>query len=84
MTVVEWAKPTRSNSFSNCVEVGRGLEKSSHSGGGNCAEAGLCACGGDILVRDTKDRAGGTLAFGRRAWAEFLAGICAGEFPAGG
>jgi hypothetical protein len=61
-----------------CVEVG--WDKSSHSGGGNCVEAGPCACGGDMLVRDTKDREGGTLTFSREAWAEFTAAIKAGEY----
>jgi hypothetical protein len=37
-------------------------------------------CGGDVLVRDTKDREGGTLTFSREAWAEFTAAIKAGEY----
>jgi hypothetical protein len=72
-----WHKSSHSAAL-NCVEVGIGLEKSSHSESGACVEAGPCACGGDVLVRDTKDREGGTLAFSREAWAAFLADVRAG------
>jgi hypothetical protein len=49
--------------------------KSSYSGanGGNCVEVA-----GDarvVLVRDTTDRDGGTLAFTAGSWAEFIAAI---------
>ena len=46
--------------------------KSSYSGanGGQCVETATAA--GAILVRDTTDRDGGTLAFTADAWAEFL------------
>ncbi len=37
---------------------------------GNCVEV---AVGPVVGVRDTKDRSGGTLMFGRRAWTNFLA-----------
>ncbi len=46
--------------------------KSSHSGGdgGNCVEV---AAGSDaVRVRDSKDRAGGTLAFVPAAWSAFV------------
>lgn len=45
--------------------------KSSYSGngGGNCVEV---ASSGGVLVRDTTDRQGGTLAFGTEAWRAFL------------
>jgi hypothetical protein len=47
---------------------------SSYSGnnGGNCVEV---AAPDAVLVRDTKDRDGGTLAFTRDAWAAFAARI---------
>ena len=49
--------------------------KSSYSGNGGeqCVET----AGGDgaILVRDTTDRNGGTLAFTAGAWAAFTAGL---------
>jgi hypothetical protein len=48
--------------------------KSSYSdaNGGNCVEI---ACAGVILVRDTADRDGGTLAFTADAWQRFTAGL---------
>jgi hypothetical protein len=47
--------------------------KSTFSGGngGNCVEVGHSA--GRVLVRDTKDRAGATLAVGADAWRRFAA-----------
>jgi hypothetical protein len=49
--------------------------KSSYSGNGgaNCVEAGNAP--GAVLVRDTTDRDGGTLAFSAQAWAAFAATI---------
>ncbi|SDP70334.1 protein of unknown function [Actinopolyspora xinjiangensis] len=45
--------------------------KSSRStGGGNCVEVGFAASA--VLVRDTKDRDGGTLAVSPTAWQSFL------------
>jgi hypothetical protein len=49
--------------------------KSSYSGanGGQCVET---ACGdGVVMVRDTANRDGGTLAFTPGAWRDLLAGI---------
>jgi hypothetical protein len=43
----------------------------SSSNGGNCVEV-ADNLPGVVLVRDTKDREGGTLAFGPAAWASFL------------
>ena len=44
----------------------------SSSNGGQCVEVG----GNDvILVRDTTDRDGGTLAFGAAAWDRFLGNL---------
>ena len=45
----------------------------SDSGGENCVETASDA--GVVLVRDTTNRAGGTLAFGPEAWAAFLTSI---------
>jgi hypothetical protein len=74
-----WRKSSHSFSNSNCVEVA--WAKSSRSGGGNCVEAGPCACGGQIiLVRDSKDPGGGTLAFAPQAWAEFTAAVKTGRW----
>jgi hypothetical protein len=49
--------------------------KSSFSGnnGGNCVEA--ASTPGDVLVRDTTDREGVTLAFAPGAWQEFAAKV---------
>ncbi len=46
--------------------------KSSYSGanGGNCVEA--ASDSGDVTVRDTTDRDGGTLAFAADAWRAFV------------
>jgi Domain of unknown function (DUF397) len=48
--------------------------KSSYSGsnGGNCVEV---SNGNGVLVRDTADREGGTLAFTADAWARFTAAL---------
>lgn len=81
---VGWDKSSHSN-LNNCVEVGAALEKSSHSIRDNgCVESGPCACGGDVLVHDTKeckdpDHCTHKLAFSREVWGEFLAAIRAGE-----
>lgn len=48
--------------------------KASYSNGsGDCVEVGNAAP--VVLVRDTKDRDGGTLAFSAEAWREFAAGL---------
>ncbi|WP_410810666.1 DUF397 domain-containing protein [Micromonospora sp. 067-2] len=43
----------------------------SSSNGGNCVEV-ADNLPGVVLVRDTKDRDGGTLTFGPAAWASFV------------
>jgi hypothetical protein len=52
-----------------------GWRKSSYSGNGgaNCVETGNAP--GIVLVRDTKDRDGGTLAFTADAWASFTGSL---------
>jgi len=56
-----------------CLEVALEWHKSSHSGsaGGECVE--VAACPGTVHVRDSKDPAGPTLAFGPAAWSAFAA-----------
>jgi hypothetical protein len=58
-------------------DAGNGWRKSSHSGGGNCAEVGQAREDelAVVLVRDTLDRGGPVLAFGAGAWAEFAAWV---------
>ncbi|MEW1860625.1 DUF397 domain-containing protein [Streptomyces sp. NPDC088194] len=58
--------------------------KSSYSGnGGECIEvaANLAASRGIVPVRDSKDPGGLVLAFPADAFASFVAGVKAGEFP---
>ena len=53
--------------------MGATWRKSSYSGGngGECVEVGAQAQVGRVLVRDTKDRQGPVLRFGRGAWRRF-------------
>ncbi|MGN9919542.1 DUF397 domain-containing protein [Micromonospora palomenae] len=48
----------------------------SSSNGGACVEV-ADNLPGVVLVRDTKDRAGATLAFGRAAWQAFVTRVVA-------
>lgn len=70
-----WRKSSRSGAVGNCVELN--WLKASFSGAGNdCVEAAQCSCGASeerTLVRDTKNRAGGTLELDARAWTGLLA-----------
>lgn len=58
--------------------------KSSRSGpnNGNCVEVGFSADAMLTGVRDTKDRAYGTLVFDRRRWATFVAAVKTGDLSA--
>jgi hypothetical protein len=63
-----WRKSSYSANGGDCVEVG--WRTSSYSAnGGSCVEV---ATGASILIRDTKDREGGTLAAPAAAWRELL------------
>jgi hypothetical protein len=70
-----WRKSSYSGGGnSECLEAGS-WHKSTYSGGGGsteCLEAGL-ADPSRVLVRDTKNRDGGTLTFAPGAWAAFTA-----------
>lgn len=71
--VVSWRKSSRSaGNGSACVEVGLSWRKSSRSGGNGsaCVEVGRAVDA--VLVRDTKNRPGGTLAFTPNTWRRFL------------
>ncbi|MEV5763822.1 DUF397 domain-containing protein [Micromonospora sp. NPDC052213] len=46
----------------------------SSNNGGNCVEV-ADNLPGRVLVRDSKDRAGGTLSFGPDAWRAFVASV---------
>ena len=70
-----WRKSSYSGSSGgNCVEVGL-WRKSSYSGGsgGDCVEVADAASA--VIVRDTKDRDSGTLAFTADAWLAFAASL---------
>lgn len=71
---MSWEKSTSCND-SGCVEVYR--KSSASADTGNCVEV---AKGTEILVRDSKDKAGPVLHFTTAEWAAFLAGVKAGEF----
>lgn len=70
-----WRKSSHSDgNGGECVEVAT-WRKSTHSdgGGGQCVE--LASSGSVILVRDTTNRDGGTLAFTADAWSAFTSSI---------
>jgi hypothetical protein len=72
--VAVWRKSSYSGNGNECVEVAS-WRKATYSGnGGNCVEAGV-ADDGVILVRDTTDRAGGTLTFPAAAWRAFATNL---------
>lgn len=55
--------------------IGKSWRTSSYTGngGGNCVEVADAAP--VVLVRDTKDRDGGTLSFSTGAWRAFVTGL---------
>jgi hypothetical protein len=72
---MDWRKSSYSDSNGgDCVEVASGDWRKpsySESNGGSCVET--ASGSGVILVRDTTNRDGGTLAFSAGAWAAFTA-----------
>jgi hypothetical protein len=72
-----WRKSHHSNGGENaCVEVGRSpWRKATYSsnGGATCVETATDF--GLVLVRDTKDREGGTLDISTQAWATFTTSL---------
>jgi hypothetical protein len=73
-SMTKWRKSSYSNGGSNaCVEV-TAWRKSRYSNGGEsaCVEV---ANTNSILVRDTTNRDGGTLAFSAEAWERFTASL---------
>lgn len=60
--------------------TGAEWRKATRSGqSGNCVEVAT-NLPDFVPVRDTKDRDGGTLMFTPGSWADFIAGVKAGEF----
>ena len=64
-----WRVATYTGSSGSCVEVASWRVASCTSGNGNCVEVGDADRA--ILVRDTKDRDGGTLTFTAATWQSF-------------
>jgi hypothetical protein len=71
-----WRKSSYSgNNGGQCVEVASWRKASySTNNGGACVEAGVAEAG-RVLVRDTTNRDGGSLAFTAEAWRAFAAGL---------
>jgi hypothetical protein len=66
---IAWRTSSYSSNGGSCVEVG--WRTSSYSStNGDCVEVGLRA--DEVLVRDTKDRPGGTLTVVRVPWQALL------------
>ncbi|MFJ2955376.1 DUF397 domain-containing protein [Streptomyces sp. NPDC087270] len=65
------------------TESPRWFTSSYSANGGQCVEvaANLAASRGIVPVRDSKDPGGPVLAFPADAFASFVAGVKAGEFP---
>jgi hypothetical protein len=76
---IGWRTSSRSAGNGQCVEVGAPWHKSSRSSdSANCVEvAELPAV---VLVRDTKNRDGGTLRFDEAAWRGFVADVREGRY----
>lgn len=71
---MDWRKSSYSGSDGgNCVEVSWRKSRYSDSNGGDCVET--ASGSGVILVRDTTNRDGATLAFSVDAWQAFVAGL---------
>jgi hypothetical protein len=73
-SMMHWRKSSYSNGGeSACVEVAT-WRKSSYSNGGANACVEVASADG-VLVRDTTNRDGGTLAFSAGAWERFTASL---------
>lgn len=69
-----WRKASCSFANGNCVEVGTDWRKAARSiSNGACVEVGAGKT--VVLVRDTTDRDGGTLAVTADAWTRFLGSV---------
>jgi hypothetical protein len=71
--IADWRTSSYTGTNGNCVEIAT-WRKSTRSGtNGACVEVGGAAR--VLLVRDTKDRDGGALAFTPGAWKAFTASL---------
>jgi Domain of unknown function (DUF397) len=64
-----WRVATYTGDQGNCVEVASWRVATYTGGSGDCVEVG--DTGHTILIRDSKDRAGGTLTFPATSWQAF-------------
>ncbi|GAA4546045.1 DUF397 domain-containing protein [Amycolatopsis samaneae] len=66
---IGWRTSSYTTGNGNCVEVG--WRVSTHTAGqGNCVE--VAPKPDEVLIRDTKDRDGGTLSVGHAQWRALL------------
>ncbi|MFL6141513.1 MAG: DUF397 domain-containing protein [Labedaea sp.] len=68
--MTNWQKSSFSSNGNACVEVA--WRKSSFTTGDACVEVAAVEIG--VLVRDSKNGSGPTIAFSRRAWSAALLG----------
>lgn len=75
----QWIKSTRCGESSHCVEVAAAWTKSSRSVDMNaCVE--VAGHAEQVLLRDSKNIDAGVLEFDPAVWAQFIAGVKAGDF----
>jgi hypothetical protein len=68
-----WRTSTYSGTNGECVEIATWRKSTKSGTNGSCVEVGGAAR--VVLVRDTKDRDAGALAFTPDAWAAFTASL---------
>ncbi|MFJ6618581.1 DUF397 domain-containing protein [Kitasatospora sp. NPDC091335] len=79
---MKWFKSSYSDTQGgNCVEVAASWTKSSYSNheGDECVEVASSAS--TVHVRDSKDKAGPTLAFSPEAWSTFVSFASEAQVP---
>lgn len=76
---VSFCKALKSADTANCVEVSTpGFRAAIASADLNCVEVADCGCGGDVLIRDSKDPDGPWLSVPPAVFGGFLAAIKTG------
>jgi hypothetical protein len=69
----DWRTSGYTGTNGNCVEIATWRRSTKSGTNGACVEVGGAVRA--VLVRDTKDRDGGALAFTADAWAAFTASL---------